>query len=192
MPCPQCVGVSAFGFIVANISSLISTLDVRGSALTERLSEVREYLHDRKVPFDLQRRVMKFFHHLWSHGSLFDEMGILASLPPPLRNDIVFWGRSDTIQRIKLLNGQDRHLISMLVRSAIILVACACQALQRIVQVTRLKPLAVEPQDVLAAPHSTADQVYFVMQVRVALVGVGFLSDMCSSECRAGLCAGRC
>ena len=120
MPCPQCVGVSAFGFIVANISSLISTLDVRGSALTERLSEVREYLHDRKVPFDLQRRVMKFFHHLWSHGSLFDEMGILASLPPPLRNDIVFWGRSDTIQRIKLLNGQDRHLISMLVRGAII------------------------------------------------------------------------
>lgn len=34
-------------------------------------------------------------------------------------------------------------------------------------QVTHLKPLIAEPQDVLARPGSTADQMFFVMQVQL-------------------------
>ena len=36
----QCIGVSVFGFIVANISSMLATLNVRGSLLSEKMSEV--------------------------------------------------------------------------------------------------------------------------------------------------------
>lgn len=39
----QCIGVSVFGFIVANISSMLATLNVRGSLLSEKMSEVRGF-----------------------------------------------------------------------------------------------------------------------------------------------------
>jgi len=141
----QCVGVSAFGFIVANISSMLATLDVRGAALAAKMSEVREYLHERDVPLELQLRVLKFFSHLWANKSLFDEVGILSSLPPMLRNQVVLWSRRHLVDKVALFKDRDESLLSELL--------------------TRLTPHVVEPQEILTRPRSTADQMFFVLQV---------------------------
>lgn len=69
----QLVGVSMFGFLVASISSMLETLNVRTSLFQQKMDEVSQYLLSLNVPATLKTRVLSFYTYLYTHKSMFNE-----------------------------------------------------------------------------------------------------------------------
>ena len=75
----QMIGASVFGFIIANISVLLDSIDSRQAVYNEQLSEVKNYLRESHLPMLLSMRVKKYFEYYLNRKSLFDEQKILVS-----------------------------------------------------------------------------------------------------------------
>lgn len=108
----QMIGVSFFGFIVANMSSLLDSIDARATAFRNKVSEVQEYMHDRKLPMDLQRRILAHYKHFFAHKSLFAERAILDELSNTLRNQLVYHSNLSTIKTLRVFRKADINGVS--------------------------------------------------------------------------------
>ncbi|GAB1483558.1 hypothetical protein MASR2M78_23740 [Treponema sp.] len=78
----QLFGVAMFSYVIANVSSLVSNLDVARSAYRRRLDEVNAYLRAQRIPLDLQERVRDYYAYLWEKQRGISAMSVLDRIPP--------------------------------------------------------------------------------------------------------------
>jgi voltage-gated potassium channel len=96
------VGASVFGYIVANVSTLMSSLNEASARVNERVSEVSEYLYERQCPDILSAGIVKHLKHLFSMESSFDETEILSRLPGQLRKKLLMIQHKETLDKIPI------------------------------------------------------------------------------------------
>jgi voltage-gated potassium channel len=75
-------GVSMFSYIIANVSSLITNLDIARSAYQRRLEEVNAYMRSQRIPADMQERVRDYYSYLWTKQKGVDVTNVLSEMPP--------------------------------------------------------------------------------------------------------------
>jgi CRP-like cAMP-binding protein len=74
------VGVCIFSLIIGAASSLLVTLDAHAAARQEQIDSITHFMVFRKVPRDLQRKVVEYYDFLWVtgqsnyHKNLFSEL----------------------------------------------------------------------------------------------------------------------
>ncbi len=82
-------GVGMYSYIIANVAGLLNNLDLSKAQFTKKLEEVRDFMHSRKIPKDLQKRVNDYFFYLQAnHRSTESPTRILHDLPPSLSADL--------------------------------------------------------------------------------------------------------
>ena len=83
------VGGFTFGMIVGSLSDMVRRSNPGDSAKSKALGFVHAFLHERKVPPMLTRKIRGYFSALYSHhGTVQDEMKILNELPQALREEL--------------------------------------------------------------------------------------------------------
>eukprot|EP00930_Biecheleria_cincta_P044637 TRINITY_DN3072_c0_g3_i2.p1 TRINITY_DN3072_c0_g3~~TRINITY_DN3072_c0_g3_i2.p1 ORF type:complete len:717 (+),score=107.19 TRINITY_DN3072_c0_g3_i2:98-2248(+) len=78
-------GSGFYGYVIGNISVIIAHADLTRLAREERLGAVSAWLHTRKFPKSLRRRLWHYFKTFMSNIGAMDEHIILNDLSPDLR-----------------------------------------------------------------------------------------------------------
>eukprot|EP00639_Heterosigma_akashiwo_P021764 CAMPEP_0206417272 /NCGR_PEP_ID=MMETSP0294-20121207/37239_1 /ASSEMBLY_ACC=CAM_ASM_000327 /TAXON_ID=39354 /ORGANISM="Heterosigma akashiwo, Strain CCMP2393" /LENGTH=530 /DNA_ID=CAMNT_0053880077 /DNA_START=401 /DNA_END=1990 /DNA_ORIENTATION=- len=90
----EVVGATAFGFIIATVAVIVEAMDPAATAKRARLDEVREYLAERRLPRELQRRVR-----------VFQEAALLRGLPAALRARLMREGFRELVRQLRFFDG---------------------------------------------------------------------------------------
>lgn len=95
-------GVSMYGFIIGNISSLIANLDVSRTAFKRKMEEVREYMRSRHIPHDIQKRVKEYYEYLWDTRKSTGSENVLSELPHTLSTDIAMFLNRHILEKVSI------------------------------------------------------------------------------------------
>ncbi len=79
------LGASVFGYMIANVSSVLNAATGSGSSRAEKVNEISEYLDEKKCPEKLAKKIVNHFDRRYAEQSSFDVDGITNCFPPVLR-----------------------------------------------------------------------------------------------------------
>lgn len=138
----QIFGVGMYGYIIGNVSGLISNLDVARANFVKKIEEVKVYLNAKKIPADMQEKVLSYYHYLWDKKKSVSEENPISDLPASLALEIMLYLNRDMLMKVELFkNAQD-----VFVREAI----------------QMLKPLIYLPNDYIIRQGEYGDCMYFL------------------------------
>jgi len=103
----EIVGVGMFSYIIANVSSLISNLDIARSSYQRRLDEVNAYLRSQRIPTELQERVRDYYSYLWEKQRGISASSVLDDIPRGLSQEILMFLNREVVNRVDLFRGAD-------------------------------------------------------------------------------------
>ena len=101
------LGATVFGYIVANVSTLMGSLDVTSTRMNERIAEVTEYLTEKNAPSQLSDAIIKHVKYMFTQASAFDERGILSRLPNYIVRRMILYQHSETLSKIAIFKYLD-------------------------------------------------------------------------------------
>ena len=96
------IGATVFGYVVANISTIIGNFNELETRAADRLSEMTESMRDRNCPDSLIKEITNHYIQVFKHGSMFDEDAILSRLPVRLRQELLFVQHKSILEKIPL------------------------------------------------------------------------------------------
>jgi len=114
----QLVGSTCFGFIIANIAAFLETFDPRASAYRAKMDTLKEYMRDRGLPRNLQKRVKKYYDYILSKESIFQDVQLLNHLPIHLTESILMHIHGDKVKTINFMRGEDGGFVSFIMSRA--------------------------------------------------------------------------
>jgi hypothetical protein len=109
-------GVSMFSYAIANVSSLVTNLDVAKSSYQRRLDEVNAYMRSQHIPTDLQERVRDYYSYLWAKQKGVDASNVLGDMPIGLSREILMFLNRDVLNRVEIFKGADELFLRESVR----------------------------------------------------------------------------
>jgi CRP-like cAMP-binding protein len=109
------VGATVFGYIVANVSTLMGTLNHSQTLINEKVSEVTEYLNEKNCPKDLAGVIIRHYKHMFNQQSSFDETGILGRLPRRISSEILLIQHCDNINKIHMFDYIENKFVALFI-----------------------------------------------------------------------------
>ena len=82
------LGASMYAFIIGNVASLISNLDMAKATYWARVETVNQYLRSRQVTPELNQRVRDYYDYIWARFRGMNERNLLADLPDSIRLEV--------------------------------------------------------------------------------------------------------
>jgi len=140
----QIFGVGMYTFVIANVSSLVSNLDVARTTYQRHLDEVNAYLRAQKVPAELQERVRDYYSYLWEQKRSVAQRSVIEDLPPSLSLEILLHQNRSLVEKVGVFEGADE----VFVREA----------------VQRLRPQVFLPREYIVRQGDYGDSMYFLTQ----------------------------
>ncbi len=138
----QIFGVGMYGYIIGNVSGLITNLDVARSKFIKKIESVRIYLNNKSIPKELQDKILSYYHYLWDTKLNVSDENPLSDLPTSLSLEVMLFLNRDMLMKVDLFkNAQD-----LFVREAI----------------QMLKPLIYLPHDYIIRQGEYGDCMYFL------------------------------
>jgi voltage-gated potassium channel len=146
----QLFGVAMFSYIIANVSSLMSNLDLARSAFQRRLDEVNAYLRAQRIPAELQDRVRDYYSYLWTKQRGVSAMEVLDEIPRSLGQEILMFLNRDLLNRSEIFQGAD----DLFIRESVQL----------------LRPCVFLPDEYVIRQGEYGDCMYFLTSGEVRIV----------------------
>jgi hypothetical protein len=138
----QIFGVGMYGYIIGNVSGLISNLDVARAGFVKKIEEVKVFLNNKRIPVDMQEKVLSYYHYLWDKKKSVSEENPVSDLPASLGLEIMLYLNRDMLMKVELFkNAQE-----VFVREAI----------------QMLKPLIYLPDDFIIRQGEYGDSMFFL------------------------------
>ena len=81
-------GALVFGYVVGSMQSLVGKLDVGATKYREKMTELKQYMQDKKLGRSTRQKVLRCHELYLSYKSAFDEDAILADLSGSLKLDV--------------------------------------------------------------------------------------------------------
>jgi hypothetical protein len=82
------VAAIVFAITVANIISVVTSMDTNARNTAEQLNAVNSFIRVRKFPEEMARKISRHFRHFYSRKNAIDEAKIFAELSTGLRNEV--------------------------------------------------------------------------------------------------------
>jgi len=138
----QLCGCTMFGFIVGNISSMVTQDDERLQIIKEKMSTVTAFMTFRKLPPNIVSRIKRHYEYSWKRSQVFKEEEILRELPHPIRIDCSLFIHQDIIKKVTFLSMLNDEVLPSLV--------------------SRLKPMLASSGDVVVKEGLFGNHMYVV------------------------------
>lgn len=143
------IGVASYGFVIGNVASLLSHIDIARSQFLEKLERIDAYLRYRSVPLDVRERVKSYYQYLWESRSVNDEQ-VLGDMIDSLKVEVLLQINRSLIEKVPMFRNADTNFLS------------------DIVQV--LEPCVFLPNDYIFRTGETGDSMYFLSQGQVEVL----------------------
>lgn len=109
------IGILLFASIVGNVGNIIVNIQKNRSKFQTKIDNIKDYMQQRKVPSNLQHRVIKFYNYMWTNDHPISNESVLASLPEKLRAEIGIYVHMDTLKKVAFFERCETSLLSDLV-----------------------------------------------------------------------------
>jgi len=104
-------GVGMFSYVIANVSSLVTNLDVARGAHQRRFEEVNSWLRAQRVPPEIQEHVHDYYSYLWKEQRGVSSANVLDDIPRGLSQEILLFLNREVIERVDIFRGADELFI---------------------------------------------------------------------------------
>lgn len=138
----QLLGAGAYGYIIGNIATLLTNIDVAKSRHRERVDMVDNFMKSKKMPKKLQERVHNYYEYLWESRHGYNDATILSDLPESFKYEFAIQLNKGIIEKVPLFKGADHSLIDEIVLF--------------------LKPCIYTPGDPICTYGEIGDKMYFI------------------------------
>merc|ERR1712106_255753 len=108
------IGSVTFALMIAEITSLIQSLNSSSSSYKEKLTQVKEYMDFCKVPQHLRVRIREYYEVKFA-GKMFNETAILEELNPLLREKVINYNCRSLVKSVEFLSTADPDFVSDLI-----------------------------------------------------------------------------
>jgi len=108
------IGSVVFALTIAEITSLIQSMNSSASSYKEKLTQVKEYMDFCKVPQHLRNRIREYYEVKFQ-GKMFNEHAILNELNPLLREKVINYNCRSLVKSVDFLNAADTDFVSDLI-----------------------------------------------------------------------------
>jgi voltage-gated potassium channel len=146
----QIFGVGMYGYIIGNVSGLIANLDVARATYLKKIEEVSAYLNNKKIPNDMQEKILSYYYYLWDKKKNVSDENPLSDLPTSLNLEIMLYLNRDMLMKVDLFKNSP----DIFVREAI----------------QMLKPLIYMPEDFIIRQGEYGDCMYFLSSGDVEVI----------------------
>ena len=89
------IGGGYYGFIIAQMASLVATWDINRTRLYQEMDKIITYMKVRKFPRPLFSKVKTYYRHFYEKKTALDEQQVLSNLSTSLRKEVVRYLVSD-------------------------------------------------------------------------------------------------
>ena len=90
------------------MASLVGKMALGASQHRDKMREIAQYMHERKLTKSTQKRMRNYYGHYLARKSAFDEDAILADLSDSLRQEVVMHLNGDIVSKIVIFEDQVR------------------------------------------------------------------------------------
>jgi voltage-gated potassium channel len=140
--CAQLMGAGAFGYIIGNIATLLTNIDIVKTRHRERVDRVDNYMKSKKMPKRLQERVHHYYNYMWHTRKGYDDAEILAELPESFRYEFTLFLNKSIIEKVPMFKDADPSLLKEILYC--------------------LKPCLYAPGDAICSFGEIGDEMYFI------------------------------
>ena len=109
-------GVGMFSYVIANVSSLVSNLDIARATYQRKLEEVNAYMRAQRLPLDMQERVRDYYSYLWTKQKGVDVSDVLENMPQGLSQEILMFLNRDVLSRVSIFKNANELFLNESVR----------------------------------------------------------------------------
>jgi hypothetical protein len=148
--CVMIVGVGIYGYVIGNISSILSNVDIAHIKFQEKLDTINSFLKYKKIPNSLSNRIRAYYINLWEYRHGIDEKDIWQELPTAIKIDVSLFLHERLISVVPFFRE-------------------ATEELKREV-VQELKPLAFMKGDLIFRQGDVPHNMYFIAKGRVDII----------------------
>lgn len=107
----EILGAGMYGFVIANIATLIANIDMAKAHHREKLEKINTFMKYRNLPAELQVRINDYYSYLWESRKGYDENMVLADLPIQLKTHVSLYLNKDIIEKVPIFEGASKALI---------------------------------------------------------------------------------
>ncbi|MBP85250.1 MAG: hypothetical protein CMJ64_00810 [Planctomycetaceae bacterium] len=144
------VGVGSYGFIIGNVASLLSNIDVARSRFLDKMEKIDAYLRYKSIPRNLRDRVQNYYQYLWDSRLAHDDFEVAGDLIDSLRTEIMMHISRPLVERVPFF----KHASDEFMRSI----------------VPHLQPKVFLPGDHIFKQGDVGDAMYFLTRGQVEVV----------------------
>jgi len=145
----QLAGCSLFGYIIGNVSSIITSRDATAVMISDKLDAVKDYIQYRRIPITLANKIQRHYNYAWKRSQAFKEQEILSELPQALRTECSLFIHQDIIKKVPFLSQLGVNVVPSLI--------------------WRLKPALAAHGDIIVLEGLFGNEMYFISRGVVAV-----------------------
>ena len=109
------IGGAFYGYIIANLASMMQGLDANARVFHERMDAIVSYMRHRNFPKGLFRRINRYYTHYYECKTALDETHILNGLSNSLQQEVARFLSHDIFCKSYLLKSfRDSQLMTLL------------------------------------------------------------------------------
>lgn len=113
--CIMLVGAGAYGYLVANIATILANSDIVRSQFVDKIQKINTFMKYKKIPLEMQQAILDYYDYIWKNRKGYDEKQILHELPPSLKMKVSIYLNSDLVRKVPILKGASDDLISKII-----------------------------------------------------------------------------
>lgn len=144
------LGVGVYGYVIGNVAALLANIDPAWVRHRELVNRVTVFMRYRRVPPQLQRRILDYYEYLWEKRLGYDESTAISGLPPTLKTEVSLFLNRDILQKVPFFQGASDDFIKAI-------------ALE-------MRPTVFVPGDYIMKAGELGEEMYFISQGTVEIV----------------------
>jgi hypothetical protein len=144
------IGAFMYAFIIGNIASLMSSLDVQKASYLSKTEAIKLYLRYRGVPAEINDRVRNYYEYRWTHHRGLEEQKIFNDLPDPLRLEVMMQLTKGLLEKVPLFKYSSENLKNVLLLA--------------------LKAKTFDPQSLIVRSGETSKEIFFISKGVVEII----------------------
>uniref|UniRef100_A0A8D8ZIY0 Cyclic nucleotide-gated cation channel alpha-3 n=1 Tax=Cacopsylla melanoneura TaxID=428564 RepID=A0A8D8ZIY0_9HEMI len=143
-------GLLLFATVLGHVANIVTSVSAARKEFQAKLDGVKTYMRMRRVPNQLQVKVIKWFDYLWLTQKCSDEEKAVSCLPDKLKAEIAINVHLDTLKRVEIFQNTEAGFLCELV--------------------LRLRPVLFSPGDYICRKGEVGKEMYIVNRGRLQVV----------------------
>jgi len=106
------LGVAVYGYIIGNVASLLSNIDVAKANFSKQMEDINSVLSYKSVPKKLKQKVQNYYQYVWHNRMALSEHELLSNLPISLKTEISLHMHRSLIEQVPFFRNIGKDFIS--------------------------------------------------------------------------------